>query len=582
MKALRWIGLVVVVGLAFGAGTLVGGGDPVEHAHEAVWTCSMHPQIRAGEPGACPICGMDLVPVSGVGASTPGDRVVLSERAKRLARLRTEPVRRQGDASAEIRLLGRVETDESTRRAVTSWVGGRIERLHVNTTGEQVRRGQGIATLYSPEVFAAHNDLLAAQKQVRALGESTGSAAAAARSALEAARTRLSLLGLPDEEIDRREAAEAPSRTVVIRSPFAGTVLERLATEGGYVETGAPLYRLADLGHLWIQLDAYAEDLSRIATQQEVAVQVEALPGASFDGRVAFVDPTVDPTRRTARVRVEVDNPDGRLRPGMFAEATVFTGTGQVDAPLVVPASAPLFTGKRAVVYVEGMHEGTLAYAPRTVRLGPRLGEVYPVVAGLTEGERVVTRGAFALDADLQIQGGPSMMTQPDDDAESPWAEVVQLPAEEQARLAPVVRAYLEVQRALAEDDGSGAASASTQLLETVAGVRLEQDLWREMAAELRTHAGQVERAPTIEAARAGFEPLSGAVERLLRVFGNPLDAELHVAFCPMADDNRGARWVQQGVTIDNAYFGATMRRCGEIRSEIVPGGFLPRADGGG
>ena len=579
---LRILGLAMLLFAAFGLGTFVGGGgDEAGHAeHAEVWTCSMHPQIRQHEPGECPICGMDLIPAGASSASGSDDRVVLSERAQRLARLRTEPVRRQRDASAEVRVLGRVETDESTRRAVTSWVGGRIDRLQVRTTGEQVRKGQRIATLFSPEVFAAQADLIAAREQLRTLSDASSPAASAARAALEAARTRLSLLGLPDDEIARREAAEAPSRTVDIRSPFAGTVIERLATEGAYVETGAPLYRIADLGQLWIQLDAYADDLPRIAVGQEVAVQVEALPGASFDGRVAFVDPTVDPQRRTARVRVEVDNPDGSLRPGMFAEATVFTGVDEGDAPLVVPDSAPLFTGRRAVVYVESMREGELGYTPRTVRLGPRLGDVYPVVAGLTEGERVVTRGAFALDADLQIRGGDSMMSRPDDTMEGPWAEVVQLPAEEQATLAPVVRAYLDIQQALAEDDVTTAAAAASTLVEAVRSVGLEQEVWPDLQAGIRTHAAEVARADSIEAARAGFEPLSASVERLLRVFGNPLQSELHVAFCPMAHDNRGARWVQQGVTIDNAYFGASMRRCGEIRSEVGPGGFLPRADG--
>jgi Cu(I)/Ag(I) efflux system membrane fusion protein len=580
------LALLLVALLAFGAGALFSGGSDDVHAEpaeDAVWTCSMHPQIQQPEPGACPICGMDLIVAAGASSSIANDRVVLSQRARRLAQLRTQPVRRQGGTAAEVRLLGRVEPDESTQKAVTTWIGGRIDRLHVSTTGERVRKGQAIATLYSPEVYAAHQDLLTARTQVERLGDASPSAASAARSALAAAEDRLRLLGVPDDELERMATAQRPRQSIAIRSPFSGTVIERVATEGAYVQTGSPLYRIADLSKLWIQLDAYESDLPRLEVGQEVSLQVEAVPGQSFEGRIAFVDPTLDPQRRTARVRVEVRNPDGLLRPGMFAEATVFTGQAADEAPLVIPASAPLFTGRRSVVYVEVADEATLAYAPRTVRLGPRLGDVYPVVAGLSEGDRVVTRGAFALDADLQIRGGPSMMSQPDDLSEGPWASVVQLPAGERERLAPVLRTYIDVQEALAEDDHPAAIAASEALLLAVADVTLDQGAatWAELVPELRGHAQHVARSNDLEGARAGFEPLSEAVEALLRTFGNPLDAELHVAFCPMADDNRGARWVQQGETIDNSYFGASMRRCGEIRSEIAPGAFLPGTSSG-
>jgi len=557
------------------------GADHAAHDSET-WTCSMHPQIRQPEPGACPICGMDLVPVDGGAASAPDDAVVLSERARRLAQLRTTEVRRHGDAAAEVRLLGRVETDESTRRTVTTWIDGRIDRLHVDTTGQQVRRGQVIASLYSPEVYSAHQDLLAAQRQVARLdpGSPAGSAAT---SALDAARDRLALLGVDEAEIRRMAEATSPTRSVPIHSPFSGTVIERLASEGSYVQTGAPLYRLADLDRVWVQLDAYESDLSRVSVGQAVAIRVDALPSERFDGQVAFVDPTVDPQRRTARVRVELANPDHVLRPGMFAEATLFAErAADTEAPLVIPESAPLFTGQRSVVYVEVERDGSVAYEPRAVRLGPRLGDVYPVVAGLREGEEVVSRGAFALDADLQIRGGPSMMTRDDDREDGPYARAVTLPEAERARLEPTVRAYLAIQRALAEDDHATAVAAADELSVAAAEVELPSapEAWTPLAGELSALAARVARSEGLPGARAGFEPLSAAVERLLATFGNPLSEDLQVAFCPMAGDNRGARWVQQGDDIDNAYFGASMRRCGEIRTEVAPGSFLPEQPG--
>lgn len=429
-KYAPWIALPIVAVIAFGLGGWLLGGTKApedraqEHEHEAketIWTCSMHPQIRQSEPGQCPICGMDLIPVEGEEQDEGGaKRVTLSERAKMLARVRTVQAHRLGTGRVERRLLGRVDYDERSLRTVTAWIGGRIERLHVATTGERVKRGQVIATLYSPEVYNAHQDLIQARQQLERLQEgATPSASRAAEAALNAARDRLRLLGVPDAEVRSMERAGKPSERVRIRTPFRGTVIERLATQGNYVETGSGLYRVADLSTLWVQLDAYESDLPVLKAGQEVVLRVEALPGELFKGRVTFVDPILDPQTRTARVRIEVNNQDRRLRPGMFVEASVRSDADAepaLEAPLVVPATAPLFTGRRSIVYVEV--EGTEAptYEARVVTLGTRMGELYPVLAGLHEGERVVVHGAFAIDADLQIRGGDSMMNLEIDD----------------------------------------------------------------------------------------------------------------------------------------------------------------------
>ncbi|MGB1012497.1 MAG: efflux RND transporter periplasmic adaptor subunit, partial [Nannocystaceae bacterium] len=552
-------------------------------AQPTVWTCSMHPQVQQPDPGSCPICGMDLIPLSrdqGNGAGGDNKNLVqLSARAKALAKLRTAPVGRRTDTSAEVRLLGRIEPNESTLKSITAWTGGRIERLHVKVTGQKIRAGQVIATLYSPEVFAAHQDLLVAKKQIGRLAASPTSSRQAANAALEAVRQRLRLIGVPDDTLARMERQRKPARSMAIRTPFSGTVIERVATEGAYVSTGAVLYRVANLKKLWVQLDAYESDLPRVSQGQNVRIAIEALPGEVFEGEVTFIEPTLDSRRRTALVRVELDNRDGRLRPGMFAEATIAARTtGQT--PLVVPASAPLFTGRRAIVYVEVADGERLVYAPRTVRLGPRLGSVYPVVAGLAEGERVVIRGAFAVDADLQIRGGNSMMAAPDDVESDAWDHVVPLKPEQLQQLAPVLQHYLELQRKLAADDLKAAKNAAGKLERVVAKVELGKapevtKVWAGVAGNLRNHAHHINRANELEAARTGFESISQGVSTILGRFGNPLGHSVHLAFCPMAQGTEGASWIQQGEKIDNAYFGPSMRSCGTVRQEIPPGGFL-------
>jgi Cu(I)/Ag(I) efflux system membrane fusion protein len=416
-----WLALPIVALLAFGLGSLQRGeeksAEPPAHSHahgakETIWTCSMHPQIRQPEPGECPICGMDLIPVEGSAPGEDGEsRVSLSERAKILARIRTVEAQRLGSGRIERRLLGRVDYDERSLRTVTAWVSGRIDRLHVSTTGERVKRGQVIATLYSPEVYTAHQDLIQARQQLERLQVgATPSASRAAQAALEAARERLRLLGVPSAEVRTMERATKPSERVRIRTPFGGTVIERIATQGSYVQTGTGLYRVADLSTLWVQLDAYESDLPVLKAGQRVSLRVDALPGEVFEGTVTFVDPVLDPQTRTARVRIEVKNRDRRLRPGMFVEASVQSETAASETPLVVPATAPLFTGRRSVLYVEAPDAESPTYEAREVTLGPRMGDLYPVLSGLEEGERVVIHGAFAIDADLQIQGGDSMM----------------------------------------------------------------------------------------------------------------------------------------------------------------------------
>ena len=428
--------ILVMLGIALG-GLLFGSTSepnlPLDrkpaHRAKTLWACSMHPQIRQGEPGQCPLCGMDLVPIGGgEGGSDESEREVsLSKRAQALAKLRTTEVRRRGNASAKVRLLGRIEPDETTQKRVTAWIGGRIDRLHVNVTGARVRAGQIIATLYSPEMYAAHQDLIVALRQMARLDGQRPSIREAARATLTAARKRLQLLGVPKGDLVRMEAADAPTRAVPIRTPFAGTIIERVAAEGAYVATGATLYRVANLNRLWVQLDAYESDLPYLSVNQPVVISVKAVPGRTYEGSISFIDPTLDAVRRTARVRVELDNRDGRLRPGMFAEAVVSAPPVETRAPLVIPSTAPLFTGRRSLVYVEKRSRTGPIYEARAVRLGPRLGDVYPVVVGVSEGERVVTRGAFTLDADLQIHGGASMMTQPDDHASGASDEIITL-----------------------------------------------------------------------------------------------------------------------------------------------------------
>ncbi len=596
-KRRGWIAVVVLL-VAFFVGVAVGGNqagpsesmtdaageaghDHGEQQATTVWTCSMHPQIRMDEPGQCPICGMDLIPAAtedeedeGEHASTRGELVKLSSRAKALAAIETTRVER-ASSHTEVRLLGRVDYDETRIRTVTPWTAGRIDELNVRVTGSRIKRNQVIAKLYSPEIYSAMRDLVAASEQAERLSNGLHGSADMARRALDASIQRLRLLGVPKREIESVVRSKRPPTHVQIRSPFAGTVLERLIDEGQYVSPGTPLYRIADLSRIWVQIDAYETDLPYLHVGQEVVVTVEGLGGDAFTGRTAFIDPVLDEHQRTARVRVEVANPKGRLRPGMFAEAIIETHVSEGVAPLVVPVSAPLFTGRRSVVFVQVPNATRPTYELRVVRLGPRAGPVYPVLVGLSEGEEVVVEGAFVLDADLQLKGGRSMMTMPDDVSSAPRAAPLVSPAFRTA-MRPVMEAYLEARASLAQDDFDVARESLGRLAERAndagpEGSRKALDTWQRIASNLVGHSRHGASSNDAGDLRNAFEAVSEQMMELLRTFGNPLDIPVRLAFCPMAFDSKGAEWIQPDESLENPYYGQAMLRCGEFRATVLP-----------
>ncbi|MEZ4427737.1 MAG: efflux RND transporter periplasmic adaptor subunit, partial [Nannocystaceae bacterium] len=272
------LGLVIVLAVGLLVGHLLGGlgragvePSEVSHAQHSepaaqLWTCSMYPQIRMAQPGRCPICGMELIPASD-GASDShdehGGRVTLSPRAQALARVATEPVRRTL-ARTEVRLLGRVDHDESRLRTITPWTGGRIDRLLVRVTGTRIGKNQVVARLYSPEIYTATRELALAAAQAKKLAKSPHGGAQLGASTLAAARTRLRLLGVADREIEKIERTGKAPSDIDIRAPFSGTVLERHVEEGQYVAAGTPLYSVADLSEVWVQIDAYESDLPHL------------------------------------------------------------------------------------------------------------------------------------------------------------------------------------------------------------------------------------------------------------------------------------------------------------------------------
>ncbi len=547
------------------------------------YVCPMHPQIRLKSQGKCPVCGMDLAEEVSTEAPSSSDEIKLSERSKALAKVGVAEVERSTGAR-ELHLLGTVVPDESRLRAVTSWTGGRIDKLVIRTTGAQVRRGQVVAELYSPELYAATRDYLVALNRSDEGG--IGSAAGGwMDGATRAARARLELLGMQAAAIERLEKSRKAPKTVKVRSQFSGTVIERRVETGNFVTAGAPLLSLADLSRVWVEVEAFESDLPLLTVGQEVTVTPSATGGDPFSGTVAFIDPVLDVAARTAKVRVEVSNPRGELRPGMFVHARVRSKLDAEPGLLSIPETAVLWTGRRSIVYVEKPGAEMPTYALREVVVGPKAGSVYPVRSGLSEGERVVTRGAFVLDADLQLHGKTSMMDMEGDVDRASRASLVVTDGM-LASLEPVLRGYLDAQEALAADDLTRGRAALDKLA-TVAtdltpdGTSKATEQWDKIASSLIGDARRAHRAAADADLRSAFEDLNAPMTRLLSQFGNPLSESVQTAFCPMAFDNRGAGWIQRTGSLANPYYGAAMLRCGEVSATVASGERLARRGAG-
>ena len=370
----------------------------LQNARAAIWTCSMHPQIRMSQPGKCPICGMDLIPLKQSNVETDPEAVHLTKEAAQLANVLTSVVTRQNPVM-EVRLYGKVQADERLLQSQVAHISGRIEKLLINFTGEKVQKGQALALLYSPELITAQQELLEAAKTKQSHP-----------AIYEAAKEKLRQWKLPESQIAVIENSGNIQNNVEVVSDITGIITARRVNNGDYVSQGTVLFDVADLSRLWVMFDAYESDLQFLQQGDKLEYTVQALPGNIFSGKISFIDPVIDPVTRVAKVRIETGNQSGKLKPEMFVTGIVKARLDEYRNMLVIPRSAVLWTGERSIVFVKQAGTGEHVFKLREIGLGPMLGNSYVVTDGLTEGEEIVTRGTFSVDAAAQLEGKPSMM----------------------------------------------------------------------------------------------------------------------------------------------------------------------------
>ena len=375
------------------------------HDHESedptTWTCSMHPQIKQDKSGQCPICAMDLIPLISMNAEgdyVDPNEITMTESAAKLAEIQTMIVV-AGTPQKSIRLQGKIQEDERRISKLTARFGGRIEKLFVNFTGQNVQKGEKLATIYSPELITAQRELLESMTYKET------------RPALyNAAFGKLKLWDLTDAQIYSIEKKGEPLLYFDVLSPISGTVTMRHVAIGDYIKEGTALFKVVDLTWVWALFDAYETDLPWIKTGDKIEFTIQSLPGKLYSGKVSFIDPFIDSRTRVAKVRVKLKNTQFKIKPETFITGILESKIADLGNEILIPKTALLWTGKRAVVYVKVQDRENPSFLYREIILGPEAGNFYVVADGLNEGEEIAVNGVFKIDAASQLQGLPSMM----------------------------------------------------------------------------------------------------------------------------------------------------------------------------
>jgi Cu(I)/Ag(I) efflux system membrane fusion protein len=530
------------------------------HDHESsegvptLWTCSMDPQVKLNAPGSCPICGMDLIPVTqGTEETSNPQAIQMTKEALAMAAVQTQVV--GGSSSGkELLLTGKLQADERENASISAKFPGRIEKLFVTFTGEQIKAGQKLATIYSPELITAQKELLEAIKTKAAYPQ-----------LYQASKEKLASWKLTTAQITEVERTGVVKEKWDILADQSGVVIQKNVSLGDYVGTGSVLFTVTDLSKLWLRLDVYETDLPFVSLGDNIQFTVAGRPSETKQARVSFIDPLIDPNTRAASLRAEISNEGMLLKPEMFVTAKISAEKSTATTDLVVPRTAILWTGKRSVVYVKIPNSEVPSFEMREVTLGNRLGENYQITAGLQAGEEIVSQGAFAVDASAQLSGKPSLLNRSS-------TQQVEVSAAFSQQLTAVVESYFLVKNNLVKDQ---LPTATIQLLAqalakvSADGTGKDNAKWEKIKSGLFEATAKIKGSKDLASARTHFSSLSTQVIQLTETY-KLTKAVVYKDYCPMAFNNKGGYWLSETEDIQNPYFGASMLTCGEVKQTYL------------
>ncbi|MFC2109511.1 efflux RND transporter periplasmic adaptor subunit [Bacteroidota bacterium] len=559
-----------------------------EYNHEAttetnqMWTCSMHPQIMQPEAGDCPICGMDLIPAETSAKGLLPNQFKLTENAMALANIQTSIVTNGKTEDNTIKLSGKIVKNEEANTVQVSYFSGRIERLNVSFTGEEVKKGQLLATIYSPELYAAQQELLTAAS----LKESQPAL-------YKAVRNKLKLWKLSENQINQIETSGKVKENFPVYATVSGTVSEKLIEQGDYIKQGQPLLKIANLNTVWANFDMYENQIDLFKKGQEISVTTNAYANKEFKAKVDFIDPVLDTKTRTVKLRAVLNNKQDVFKPGMFVEGKINGITSSKEEVLTIPSTAILWTGKRSVIY-QKVNTSEPIFEMKEIVLGYKIGNAYEILNGLTLGDEIVTNGTFTVDAAAQLQGKKSMMNKeggkvmtgheghlgmennPSVNIEnhSKMNERIKVSRDFQNQIKVIFNDYIKLKDALLKDDSKKVIVESKRLLGNLSKVdmnllkeKVAHGHWMSLEKEIKASATSISNTSKITSQRNHFKHLSSHLISTIRTFG--INEKVFIEFCPMADDNKGAYWLSEDKEIINPYFGGAMLKCGEIKQII-------------
>ena len=552
-----------------------------EQNKNTIWTCSMHPQIRQSEPGNCPICGMELIPLDSDQGETDPRSIQMTENAMKLANIQTLIVGKK-EANKELRLNGKVQVDERKLYAQSTHIPGRIEQLNINFTGEKVNRGQTLAMVYSPELVTAQEELL----QANGIKESQPEL-------FHAAKEKLRNWKIGENTINKIITTGKPIQRFPITADVSGIVTAKKVELGDYVDRGMSLYEITDLSAVWVMFDIYESDMPWVKVGQKVTYTIQSLPGKTFEGKISFIDPFINPQTRVASARVEVKNTGNSLKPEMFVSGILKNDQNKtVSEEIVIPKTAVMWTGERSVVYIKANEGNMVNFKLREVTLGPSLGDAYIIKNGLSNGEEIVVNGTFTVDAASQLAGKPSMMnpeggtisTEHDHggnqvqnstySSEYNIGKSISINNNAKASLQPLYDEYFAMKDALTNDDLKAAKKYGSNMLKTLENIDTKlfkgdsHNFWMNQNNDIKKAMEHIEHFKKIEEVRNAFQPVSKSMVMLSNTY-KPLGKDIFVQYCPMADNNKGANWLSLSKEIKNPYFGKAMHSCGEVTTVI-------------
>jgi Cu(I)/Ag(I) efflux system membrane fusion protein len=581
--------VILALGVLFGW-MLFGGSSNTEATHnhlevskaKHLWTCSMHPQIMQPEPGDCPICGMDLIPAESGADGLLVDQFKLTENAMALADIQTSIVGNGQVDDYTLKLSGKIVENEEANMVQVSYFSGRIERLNISFTGEEVTKGQLLATIYSPELYAAQQELITAAS----LKESQPAL-------YNAVRNKLKLWKLSDSQINQIEESGKVKEKFPVYATVSGTVSEKLVEQGDYIKQGQPLLKIANLNTVWANFDVYENQIDLFKTGQKITITSNGYPNKKFQAKVDFINPILDTKTRTIKLRAVLNNKESLFKPGMFVAGSIERKSTSVNQTLIIPSSAVLWTGERSVVYLKASPNEPI-FEMKEIVLGSKIGDTYQVLEGLFDGDEIVTNGTFTVDAAAQLQGKKSMMNQEgtktmtgheghlgmDESTsksnEAPFNvnERLNVSIDFQNQLKKVFDDYIQLKDDLVKDKSNKVETDAKALLNHLDQIDMKlltdkqaHNHWMMLEKEIKASASAISKTSNLKDQRYYFKYLSSHLANAIQSFG--IHEKVYYQFCPMADNDKGAYWLSKEEHVLNPYFGNAMLKCGEVKQII-------------